>query len=80
LIGNVLSEENFVNLDMKHFVVVDDETPDGEELIRRMKQLSKETVEFIDDQETIEDCVTVEQWGDMLRNQLKQAYDTNHKA
>ncbi len=60
---------------MKHVVVIDDKTLDGAALLKQIKEMSNETVEFIDDEETIKEAVPVEVWADKLRNELKRAYD-----
>jgi|MDTD01.1.fsa_nt_gb hypothetical protein len=60
---------------MKHVVVIDDKTLDGAALLKQIKEMSNETVEFIDDEETIKEAVPVEVWADKLRSKLKKAYD-----
>lgn len=60
---------------MKHVVVIDDKTLDGAALLKQIKEMSNETVEFIDDEETIKESVPVEVWADKLRSELKTAYE-----
>lgn len=59
---------------MKHLVVIDDETFDGAALLKKIKEMPNTSVEFIEDKETIEDCIPVEDWANKLRNDLKLTY------
>lgn len=58
---------------MKHVVLIDDETPEGAELIESIRKLPKEAAEFFDD-DAIDDCITVGEWGEQFLSELEKAY------
>lgn len=64
---------------MKHLVRINDDTPEGAGILEVLKKLPGKTVEFVEEEENLDDCVPIEVWADELREGLKKVYSKKEK-